>query len=76
MQHHDGITATSKYYIEENFKNVMRRTSDALIKSIAKLKGQNGPICNLYTKGNKCSIENEREQTIYLTILHEGAPKK
>lgn len=56
MQHHDGITATSKYHIEEGFKNAMRKTSDTLIKNIAKFKGKNGPSCNLYTKGNKCSI--------------------
>jgi hypothetical protein len=56
MQHHDGITATSKYHIEDLFKKHMKSSSDSLIKAIMKLKGQNSPVCSLYNNGNKCSI--------------------
>ena len=37
MQHHDGITATSKYHIEELFKKRMRETSNDLVKAIGLL---------------------------------------
>jgi hypothetical protein len=35
MQHHDGITATSKYHIENMFKDRMNAKSNEILNSIA-----------------------------------------
>lgn len=37
MQHHDGITATSKYHIEELFIKRMTNVSDKMVKGITNL---------------------------------------
>lgn len=60
MQHHDGITATSKYHIQELFKRRMRTASDDIIRAVAKLKGKSAQTCNLYTNGNKCSLASQQ----------------
>lgn len=39
MQHHDGITATSKTYIEDEFKNRMIRQTTDIVKKIKQLHG-------------------------------------
>lgn len=69
MQHHDGITATSKRHIEAEMKGRMKTTSDALVESIKKVGGFTKEFCSLYSDGNKCALSS-REKTVYLSVLH------
>lgn len=75
MQHHDGITATSKYHIENMFKDRMNAKTTAIIDAISDIKQVPKQNCKFYQGGNTCAIQTE-EDTVYLSILHEGAPKK
>ena len=42
---------------------------------IKKLKGHSLTECELYKNGNKCTLPSIDGSTVYLNILHEGAPK-
>jgi hypothetical protein len=37
MQHHDGITATSKKHIEDLFKERMRKSSKQMISDLSEM---------------------------------------
>lgn len=73
MQHHDGITATSKYHIETLFKNRMKEMTNQLIGLISEIKNISEKNCKLY-EGN--CIFDSKDDIVYLTILHEGVQKK
>lgn len=75
MQHHDGITATSKYHIEELFKDRMKAKSVSIISALSDLKEVPHQYCSFYQGGNSCVL-NSQDDTVYLSIIHEGAPKK
>jgi hypothetical protein len=75
MQHHDGITATSKYHIENMFKDRMNAKTAAILDAISGLKGVPKQSCKLFQDANACSIISQ-EETVYFSIIHEGAPKK
>jgi hypothetical protein len=57
MQHHDGITATSKYHIEEMMKNRMIGLSEEILNTIAKLNKLPEKKCNFYGNVNRCTLE-------------------
>jgi hypothetical protein len=69
MQHHDGITATSKYHIEEMFKDRMRAKTTDLISALADLKQVPHQNCNFYQGSNSCVL-NSQDDTVYLSIIH------
>lgn len=49
MQHHDGITATSKTYIEDELQNRMDKASDEIINSLSKIHGYSDKlVCKLF----------------------------
>jgi hypothetical protein len=75
MQHHDGITATSKYHIEELFKGRMRKGEEELVAAIKKLNSISSAACQLFSGGNKCVLANVNGPRIHLRVLHEGASK-
>jgi hypothetical protein len=75
MQHHDGITATSKYHIETAFQDKMKSKSAEIVRLISEMKGASSQTCNLYQSGNKCTLSTQ-EDIIYLSVMHEGAIKK
>ena len=75
MQHHDGITATSKYHIEELFKGRMRKGEADLVEAIKKLNSLSSPVCQLFNNGNKCVLTNVDGAKITLKVLHEGVSK-
>jgi hypothetical protein len=74
IQHHDGITATSKYHIENLFKERMNQKTKDMLHVIAELKGLPLESCNLYQGGNRCDLNSQLEKT-YVSIVHEGVPK-
>lgn len=76
MQHHDGITATSKSYIEKMFKDRMRNSSKELIEIIKRVgdAGVNVEECRLFENHNTCNI-TRKEEKVTLTIYHEGVAK-
>jgi len=75
FQHHDGITATSKYHIEELFKDRMKVQTDSLLNAIMRITQINSPeICKLSIEGNSCEITMIANE-MYLIVLHEGGFK-
>lgn len=57
MQHHDGITATSKTYIEDEFKKRMKDKIGQISTSINQVFNSNGKkICELYQNSNECDL--------------------
>lgn len=57
MQHHDGITATSKTYIEDELQNRMDKASDEIINSLSKIHGYSDKlVCKLFEDQNSCVI--------------------
>lgn len=57
MQHHDGITATSKSYIEKLFKDRMINSSRELIDAVQKVHKLQAPKeCRLYENHNTCNV--------------------
>lgn len=59
MQHHDGITATSKYHIENMFKDRMNAKTTAIINAIAQLKQLPKTICNFHQGSNSCTLRSQ-----------------
>lgn len=54
MQHHDGITATSKYHIENLFKTRINSKTLDLMNAIAEIRGLPLHPCTLHQGGNRC----------------------
>ena len=82
MQHHDGITATSKTYIERLFKQRMRQSTATLIKTLGRMtknssKTLDKVTCKFFEQNNVCTLDTNTDNK-YLTvkILHEGKKKK
>lgn len=76
MQHHDGITATSKAHIEKLFKDRMINSSRDLIEIIKRVDSvQAIEECRLFENHNTCNI-TKKEAKITLSIFHEGVSKK
>lgn len=69
MQHHDGITATSKLHIENLFKDRMGAKTIEIINAISELKEVPRQNCNLYQNGNACAI-NSQDDIIYFSVIH------
>lgn len=75
IQHHDGITATSKYHIEELFKRRMKQSEEELVVAIKKINSLSSPVCQLFNNGNKCVLSNVDGPKLNLKVFHEGASK-
>ena len=57
MQHHDGITATSKSYIEDSFKTKMGRVETEILNEIDKIYNiseRGEVVCRMYSTNNVC----------------------
>ena len=82
MQHHDGITATSKTHIERLFKQRMRDTTAILTKTLQRLTKQSSAtldtiVCQLFEQNNICTLgTNAVNDYLTFKILHEGKKKK
>ena len=78
VQHHDGITATSKTYIETLFKNRMRNQTTILLESIRKIKEYSNTeiLCRLFENNNVCQLSGMTNDVVVMKILHEGTKKK
>ena len=68
LQHHDGITATSKTYIEDEFRKRIRDRSNEIMASIQKIHSATQEVvCNFYDSLNECEIKD---------VVASGAPIK
>jgi hypothetical protein len=57
------------------FKERMRGKSRDIVSAMADIKKVPHQSCNFYQGGNSCTL-NTQDDTVYLSIIHEGAPKK
>ena len=53
----------------------MRSKSVNIISAISDIKEVPHQYCSFYQGGNSCVL-NSQDDTVYLSIIHEGAPKK
>jgi hypothetical protein len=78
MQHHDGITATSKTHIERGFKLKMKDKSNEIIDHIQKIHNTaNTFVCRLYETRNECELplSLSSASTLTFNILAHGGPR-
>ena len=82
LQHHDGITATSKTYIEDEFRKRIDKRNEMIVahlKEIYKLAGDGAHVCELYKSNNVCKFKREWTNgslsPFKFTIVSFGHPK-
>lgn len=77
MQHHDGITATSKHHIEMQMISKMNASRDVIMKEFK--SAQSLPQyfhCDLYANNNECTIEPSVVSDFHLILYSFGTSRK
>ena len=74
MQHHDGITATSKGWIMKEMQDKMRDVNNDIFNSLKDINKVEYRQCNLMENNNECYIPDV-ESDFVLSLYHYGTPK-
>ena len=74
MQHHDGITATSKHWIMLEMQNKMSQINTDILSSLKNVFKSTFLECNLLENHNECVISTTDSHFV-LNLYHYGTPR-
>lgn len=76
MQHHDGITGTSKHHVTLNMMAKLNKSNDNLRKEVQRLYRTEGATeCRLYENNNECTLDDKVGNSVEMTILNFGTTR-
>jgi hypothetical protein len=77
MQHHDGITATSKHYIEVDMMKKMNKTNQDIVEQFKDLSGASKIFyCDIFANNNECTIDISVSTNFELTLHNFGTARR
>lgn len=77
MQHHDGITATSKHQIEVQMINKMNASRVIILQNFKKQQDvEDYFTCDVFANNNECEIDNAINGAFHLKLYSYGTARK